>query len=490
MRSQRVILIFILMLMNSLVHAGFDFSKCKKDRQKGLRTSFKDLEEGSEKKDVTSRFNLLTKSVKANCPEAVQKDIFPIMRAMKKEGHYNALHEHARSAKHVANYRAPTEELNFYSYQLKKFREMGGKIRFRPPLTSYDRERLTKQGQAESAKRRRSCKPKDNRKPPLVDFVRKGRNNNNNRSQDSIGWCYAFTAADMISHKIGQVVSAVDVANAYNDSGWDYFFGVDESKMSGGYTAEAANKALKRGLCLEKNLPSEDFKYSRVGGNVVKGLREVEKMYEAYRKLAYKTTPSQPIYSSVGVMSSMPMSFRKQGGELMHAERVFMNKYVCSGSTLPWNALFPTLKDHQVLTLIRKSNSDNDFVDGLVNLSCKPRFKAPGLKFTQRTTSVFNGGLKGMVNKLNEVLDGGDIVGINYFSSVLKNRHNRRDGHHASSIVARRFNEKSGTCEYLLRNSWGTGCYSYDRHYKCEQGNIWIGEEFLTDASTSITYAE
>lgn len=88
-------------------------------------------------------------------------------------------------------------------------------------------------------------------------------------------------------------------------------------------------------------------------------------------------------------------------------------------------------------------------------------------------------------------------VGISYCSRVLKRGKNfkgissygvwghnfkKKDGktdcgNHASLVIGTRNN--GGKCEFLIRNTWGTGCGNYSKDFKCENGNIWLPEDVL-----------
>ena len=50
---------------------------------------------------------------------------------------------------------------------------------------------------------------------------------------------------------------------------------------------------------------------------------------------------------------------------------------------------------------------------------------------------------------------------------------------------------KTGTCQYLLRNSWGTKARTtYASDLQFEGGYLWIPEDRLNDMLYSITYLE
>jgi aminopeptidase C len=65
---------------------------------------------------------------------------------------------------------------------------------------------------------------------------------------------------------------------------------------------------------------------------------------------------------------------------------------------------------------------------------------------------------------------------------MLKDHHVGLDvlNGHAVSLVGRRFNPVTQSCEYLLRNSWGKKCTdTYSSNYECKDGHIWIDEAYF-----------
>ncbi len=81
------------------------------------------------------------------------------------------------------------------------------------------------------------------------------------RHQDSLGWCYAYSAADLVSYKLGQRLSAMDFAMNYTKNAKktdDRYFGKSPEAIEGGYTVDSIFQTQKVGACLESDLPSED----------------------------------------------------------------------------------------------------------------------------------------------------------------------------------------------------------------------------------------
>ena len=70
---------------------------------------------------------------------------------------------------------------------------------------------------------------------------------------------------------------------------------------------------------------------------------------------------------------------------------------------------------------------------------------------------------------------------------------NNQIGNHSSVVIGRRFNNKTNSCEYLVRNSEGTSCSQYDKRLECDKtrgglpcppntecgGQVWVPEAKL-----------
>jgi hypothetical protein len=93
------------------------------------------------------------------------------------------------------------------------------------------------------------------------------------RNQTDKGWCYAFSAADLVPFRLGpdtnkftRRVSAADIAFQFNRENSSWFskviLGKDIADAGGGFLHQALRVALKNdGFCLEKNAPSEGFTF-------------------------------------------------------------------------------------------------------------------------------------------------------------------------------------------------------------------------------------
>ena len=366
-------------------------------------------------------------------------------------------------------------------------------------------------GQTISAK----CTDINNLRPPLVEITEKKNLfrttqtiTKTPRHQDSIGWCYAHAAADLLSHRLGKEVSAVDLANAYSSGSWDlrlqkYFGFAEESNIEGGHAKQAANKGLNRGLCLEKNLPSSDFNFSRNYDNYQKEMADLEKIFHLYYRQT--TTPSRLNRFGANI------HYKKSDHELKRINQNFRQQLSCRAELFAdWQSIFPNLSIDQLMNALSQSSASYQFLRKMIEKSCEPRLSFNNLKvssvnrnqgFSLYDTYINNVDQQKeherrasvIMNKIDEQLNKGDIIAVSYSSSILRNPANanyQRPSDHASTIVARRYNSQKNQCEYLLRNTWGRGCSYYASSYDCDNGHIWLPQEVIKKSVTGVDYLE
>lgn len=92
---------------------------------------------------------------------------------------------------------------------------------------------------------------------------------------------------------------------------------------------------------------------------------------------------------------------------------------------------------------------------------------------------------------LDEQLDRKNIVAINYRAQYLYPANVQVSAfnsfaNHANSIIARQWNSRSGTCDYVIRNTWGEKCvYS---PAMCVRGYYSVPEKLINEALQNIDY--
>jgi hypothetical protein len=294
--------------------------------------------------------------------------------------------------------------------------------------------------------RKQTCSDVMNLKEPL--------SLNRPRNQDSVGWCYAYTASDLLSNALGKNVSAVQLSGLYNDK----FISKVFTSGEGGYVVSTLEEAQKYGVCLESDLPSEDYEFSQLGINLEMLFKKTRELGKNYSKRIVTTTrgkdsqtTSKPMFTKAQVMAD-----------------ICLNSQVAVSSL---QQLFPRLTLEQISEILLKSGV-NAFTE--MTKSCQREkdsiLSSLEIKREWRSSQLYK--------TIDEQLSKGNILGISYNFDMLED--SKKGGffmNHASSIVGRRFNDKTMSCEYLLRNSWGTSCNGYSEDYECSNGHVWINEE-------------
>lgn len=310
-------------------------------------------------------------------------------------------------------------------------------------------------------KRKETCSDVMNVKEPLAL--------DRPKNQDSIGWCYSYTASDLVAHVLGKEPSAVHMATLMNDKFLFKMFGVKE----GGFTDSVIKEMIDEGMCLEKDLPSTDYKFVTRGYQIKQLFDEIVELSKKYYQDPNQGTEDfhhtkKPEYTKFDVLIDLCTkrnNLLKGMGEL-----------------------FPNASLDQISEILLKSNSSTAFKK-IADLSC-PVERGSDVK-NLRVKTV--GAKDKIFSTIDDQLNKGNILGMHYSSEFLYDfKESSTFANHASSIVGRRFNTKTQSCEYLLRNSWGKDCGSYDKNYECKDGHVWIAEDFFKykNAIGEVIYVE
>jgi len=295
----------------------------------------------------------------------------------------------------------------------------------------------------------------DNGNPKCPDVINQNEavNLNNVRDQDTVGWCYAYSASDLLSFRLKKVISAVSLY----DSGQTIAKDIATDEGKGGYIDESITKFLNnnKGLCLEKNLPSSDFAFCT---------------HTRY----------------VDFLRSL----------LRHSERGFnqgsLDDLFCMNQNI--GLAFPGMGIDRVRSLANVYGKDQ-LLERLFKEQCKELafqdFKAQPQVFNNTRYTVDT-----ILSKINEQLNKGDIAAVAYKYHLISPE---RNGDHASVVVGRRFNKESNKCEFLVRNSWGKACSQKEEngvscHKNCDgngcrySGHFWVAEDRFKTALTGVTF--
>ena len=289
------------------------------------------------------------------------------------------------------------------------------------------------------------------------------------RNQGNVGWCYANAAADLLSHRFrkelkGHQVSAIAVALEYNAN---LFF--MDSLGEGGSSALAVLTYLKsssrhNSLCLQA---AED---QLMNSGLDQGLKQ---KLEALQKL-------KRLYDLQAKDGKQFQSFYSHWKKLKDAGSILF--------TLP----------EQTLTSILQNSDTDDFPLKVKQALCRNR--SITVNAQDVGVSVLSHWLpfvsqKDVVSEINDQLNQRNILGVSYYASILESAATpaKTGTEHASVLAGRKWNEKTNTCEYLVRNFWGSGCYEgayKNKNIRCEAGYFWIRESDLKKSMFAATYLE
>lgn len=281
------------------------------------------------------------------------------------------------------------------------------------------------------------------------------------KDQDSIGWCYGFTTADLVSHYLYKTkgrnvkgnttpyadyrmksfsVSPMAVSTMYNDTYKSAYgdalnnkslmqLNLNKTKVvaEGGSLPKALQVVKEKGFCFERDVSSEDFSFVADYRCAVKNRCNISEILN----IIYDSPKAQIGCNDLNTLQKV----------------------------------FPTLKLQNIKSILVKS-AKQDALSNLVNASCKKQFTnlfpIDQPRFSSKTIQIGKQPATDLIKFLDQYLDRGTPVGIMYYADFLLGK-NGKSFAHASSIVGKSFNPQTCEVEYILRNSWGRGCGFYQK---------------------------
>jgi len=273
------------------------------------------------------------------------------------------------------------------------------------------------------------------------------------RDQDSVGWCDAFTAADLLGQFYSKIknnlvltskipeadlkdrsknlVSAAGIGLSNASMNFPDFFEkrTDGKTLPEGGSISLALASSISGVCLEKNFPSDSFSFV-----LKKFCREKDICSLRLKDVLQMITDRSSSNGDPTITCEM--------------EEILKN-------------VFPNTQSNNIKQLMSFINEKKILYD-LEENSCH-------IAFVENKELIPEIEDRNFVspedfNSIDNALDEGKIVGIEYNSDFLKvpdSTAGRIAANHASSLVGRRFNKKTCEWEYILRNSWGASCETY-----------------------------
>lgn len=276
------------------------------------------------------------------------------------------------------------------------------------------------------------------------------------RGQGNMGWCYANAAADLLSHYYrdelqGRPVSAVYIALKFNYSFWGNLL------REGGISILALQNAMQTGVCPQ----TLDLELFRFGPHLT--LREKLNFILAVKDKIDAGREQEAVNDITKARDAKSILFRLSVKELV-----------------------------KIIKSTPKSNLWHELAERLCGTH-KQYLKKPA-KIKWHSTYTLSSD-KRLIRKLNESLDRRNPVAIGYYASFFdyQSAPKSPDSRHESVVIGRKYVKKTGTCEYLVRNSYGPRCSGYKNDVlktRCQAGNLWIPENVLAYYMFGVTYIE
>ena len=289
----------------------------------------------------------------------------------------------------------------------------------------------------------RATNPKIQSNPEMVKFF------STPRDQGSIGWCYAFASADLLSAEIGQPVSGMHAAIINNVSQKKKItasLGIGRGNKSfdevyeAGVPKDTINEIVKNGyICSEKDLP-------------------------------YDSAYTDQVYHLIKALENFK-SYDMNEAQLCHQMEFFVDTHDLS-------------IDAKVIAKSLMEDNLNQTLEKISIQQCKNKM-LPVPKLTTKTTLVPKVGKKSAKNFLgdtNAILDQGKPIEITY--NIKHYLYEGMKGWHSSVLIGRRWHK--GVCQYQIRNSWGQSCELYNSKVECDlrSGTFWVNDELFVKATT------
>jgi hypothetical protein len=279
---------------------------------------------------------------------------------------------------------------------------------------------------------------------------------NEPRDQDTIGWCYGFAAADMISAKIGEPVSSAHVSANLNrkvDQSYYLKFGwkitrkfKSKNAFEKVYEGGLINMALEESIKTKKLCSESDFPFDKQGKYTTWLLiRRLEKL--------------KKLYDETGKSSNV----------------------ICQNAISIINDNSLNINPMDLLNLL-KNESLNINLTKIIAENCKNKIPIPKYKikniykpyWVKKPKKIVRSMIQQYFKKIKKQLEKGKPIGIEYdikFITPFK-------GGHASVVTGMKWVD--GKCLIKVRNSWGKGCESYDSN-EIESCNKESGEFLVND---------
>lgn len=277
------------------------------------------------------------------------------------------------------------------------------------------------------------------------------------RNQDSLGWCYAFAAADLISAEVGQPVSSLHASLIFNTS------------LENSNTRHTNDRAQKKAFLNNE----ARLRYIYEGGSLSASLKTIiaEKQVCYEKNLPFDNHKGKTTIELLMQLESLKMKIDARN----------MNEFLICGELnriLPEFGLYNLTADNIEVAEKLIDTQINAAMEQIVESSCKKQIQLPPIEVRSLLPNP------NYMKDINTMVSTGKAVAINYDIKDVT----AQSGRHVNLITGRRWN--NGRCEYKLRNTWGKSCSLFNPGIDCikEEGSFWVPEEFVRQKTTAATY--
>lgn len=265
--------------------------------------------------------------------------------------------------------------------------------------------------------------------------------------------CYAHNAADLISYGQDKTYSPMAIAALVKTDDPKQTVKGPMKEIDGfntGSVLDALQVALDKGACPEevapstKNLDDEMNRFLNHFGNAIYFQKEIEReVAECWQK---NLSPMEQQFH----MAKVLVTYKDELWDAKEAKK--------RGAKI-----FPTLAEEDFDKAFKDSKTSSEYLRALYERACKGKsdfnLKHRQLKhyrsFEKEPTEVYEHTQAALLDQINQDLDAGFPVSVYLYSHGLLTTTNRKDEMHGLMVAGRQWDEKSGQCLYLAKNSWG-----------------------------------
>ena len=280
------------------------------------------------------------------------------------------------------------------------------------------------------------------------------------RDQGDISWCYAHASADYLQffHRVPEQISAADIAIRYNQGIFSRFLNFIEGGTvpETGFARTALWNTEDEGYCPESVFPSDFWK--KVHQNEPTPRIEMRRLKDAIEDIYH-------LHEWV-------------------RDGVFKNE-----NELPFIYSFPSVTPRQFFEALQ-ANRRRKVLKRLREAACDGSRK-------EFPTSIerISMGLKAGTGfwRIHQTLARGLPVSADFFYGLLDHPEGYSTAlseFHTALVVGQRYSTRRNECEYLIKDSYGSGCAIYSPLWECENGNVWVGENAFKKALISTVVIE